>query len=124
MRETMHHSHFHRNGGLKVRLGETDGQSTSEMYPYKEYSIQKLVVHSNFNSVNLEDDVALLTLSGTVPISSCPNINTACFPSAAPAAGTKYVRESPSIYNCNFDISTVFLSQGAGCRAGEKMRLA
>ena len=77
------------NGGLKVRLGESDGQSTSEMYPYKEYLTQKIVVHSNFNSVNLENDVALITLSGTVPISNCPNINTACFPSAAPAAGTK-----------------------------------
>ncbi|CAK9809320.1 Phenoloxidase-activating factor 2 (Fragment) [Anthophora quadrimaculata] len=77
------------NGGLKVRLGEWNGQSTSETYPYKEYTIARISVHPQFNSVNLQNDVALLTLSGTVPISSSPNINTACFPSRIPADHTR-----------------------------------
>ncbi|XP_031843061.1 inactive CLIP domain-containing serine protease A3 isoform X2 [Nomia melanderi] len=77
------------NGGLKVRLGEWDGQSTNEPYPYQEYLTQNIVMHPNFNSVNLQNDVAVITLSGTVPISSSPNINTACFPSSMPVAGTR-----------------------------------
>ncbi|XP_053977544.1 phenoloxidase-activating factor 2-like [Hylaeus volcanicus] len=77
------------NGGLKIRLGEWNGQSTSEMYPVREYTARKISVHPNFNSVNLQNDVAVITLSGTVPVSSSPNINTVCFPSAVPAAGTR-----------------------------------
>ncbi|KZC12441.1 Serine proteinase stubble, partial [Dufourea novaeangliae] len=79
----------HMNSELKVRLGEWDGQSTNEPNPYKEYLVQKVAMHPNFNSVQLENDVAVLTLSGTVSISSSPNINTACFPSAIPATGTR-----------------------------------
>ncbi|XP_043265903.1 phenoloxidase-activating factor 2-like [Colletes gigas] len=77
------------NGGIKVRLGERNDQSTSELYPVREYTVRKVAVHPNFNSVNLQNDVAVLTLSGTVPISSSPNINTACFPSAVPPANTR-----------------------------------
>ncbi|XP_076295674.1 inactive CLIP domain-containing serine protease A3 isoform X1 [Lasioglossum baleicum] len=77
------------NGGLKVRLGEWDGQSTNEPDPYQEYMIQRIVMHPNFNSANLQNDVAVITLSGTVPISSSPNINTACFPTSEPASGTR-----------------------------------
>ncbi|XP_076160246.1 inactive CLIP domain-containing serine protease A3 isoform X2 [Ptiloglossa arizonensis] len=77
------------NGGFKIRLGEWDGQSTSEPYPFKEYSVQKISLHPNFNSVNLQNDIAIITLNGTVPVSSSPNINTACFPSEVPAANTR-----------------------------------
>ncbi|XP_076240949.1 inactive CLIP domain-containing serine protease A3 [Calliopsis andreniformis] len=77
------------NGDLKIRLGEWDGQSTSEPYPSKEYSIQKISLHPDFNSRNLENDVAIITLSNTVPITNCPNINVACFPFAIPAANKR-----------------------------------
>ncbi|OAD53927.1 Serine protease 29, partial [Eufriesea mexicana] len=79
----------YKNGGLKVRLGEWNGQSTTELYPSKEYSARKISVHSEFNSMNLQNDVAVITLSDTVPISSSPNINTACFPTAVPTAYTR-----------------------------------
>ncbi|XP_068978139.1 phenoloxidase-activating factor 2-like isoform X1 [Bombus flavifrons] len=77
------------NGGLKVRLGEWDEQSTSETYPYQEYSIKQISIHSQFNSANLQNDVAVITLNSTVPISSSPNINTACLPTGIPAASTR-----------------------------------
>ncbi|XP_076546997.1 inactive CLIP domain-containing serine protease A3 [Osmia lignaria lignaria] len=77
------------NGGLKVRLGDWDVQSTNEPYPYKEYSVQRVSIHPQFNSVNLQNDVAVITLSGTVPISTSPNINTACLPRAIPATNTR-----------------------------------
>nr|XP_012146992.1 PREDICTED: trypsin [Megachile rotundata] len=77
------------NGGLKVRLGEWDATSTSEPNPYQEYSVQRISIHPNYDSVNLRNDVAIITLSGTVPISSSPNINTACLPVAIPAKNTR-----------------------------------
>ncbi|XP_078053653.1 inactive CLIP domain-containing serine protease A3 [Augochlora pura] len=77
------------NGGLKVRLGEWDSKSTNEPDPYQEYMIQRIVIHTNFHSDNLQNDVAVITLSSTVPVSRSPNINTACFPTAEPAAGTR-----------------------------------
>lgn len=54
--------------------------------------MQKISLHSDFNSANLQNDVAIITLSDTVPISDYPNINTACFPTAVPAAGTRYIQ--------------------------------
>ncbi|KAK2580604.1 hypothetical protein KPH14_007722 [Odynerus spinipes] len=77
------------NGGLKVRLGEWDGQSTSEPYPYQEYGIQRIFVHPSFNSQNLQNDVAVIRLSGPVPIANSPAINTICFASSLPSAQTR-----------------------------------
>lgn len=82
-----------------MRLGEWDGQSTNEPYPYQDYSIKKISIHPELNSLNLQNDVAVITLNNTVPISSSPNINTACFPTAIPAANTKYIKKS---FNVNF----------------------
>lgn len=80
---------FCRNSGLKVRLGAWDVQSSTETYPEKEYSIKKISIHSGYNSANLQNDIAIIVLSGTVPIASSPNINTACLPTGLPAASTK-----------------------------------
>ncbi|KAL2751199.1 phenoloxidase-activating factor 2-like [Vespula maculifrons] len=76
-------------GGLKVRLGEWNGQSSSETYPYKEYNAQKIFVHPSYNSLNLQNDVAVIRLSSSVPIASSPNINTICLPTSVPAAQTR-----------------------------------
>ncbi|XP_014478380.1 PREDICTED: trypsin-3-like isoform X2 [Dinoponera quadriceps] len=77
------------NGGIKARLGEWDAQSTSEPDPYVDISVSRVVLHPEYNSQNLQNDIAVLTLSSAAPIATSPNINTACLPSAAPAAGTR-----------------------------------
>ncbi|CAL7937658.1 unnamed protein product [Xylocopa violacea] len=77
------------NGGLKVRLGDWNAASTTESYPTLEYSVKRLSIHPQFNSNNLQNDVAVITLNDTVPISSSPNINTACLPTGVPAARTR-----------------------------------
>ncbi|XP_017886309.1 phenoloxidase-activating factor 2 [Ceratina calcarata] len=76
-------------GGLKVRLGDWNAQTTNELYPSREYTVQRISIHPQYNSANLQNDVAVITLSGTVPISTSPNINTACLPTAQPASGTR-----------------------------------
>lgn len=79
-----------RNGGIKARLGEWDAQVTTEPNPYVEISISKITVHPQYNSQNLQNDIAVLKLCSAAPISS-PNINTACLPSGAVSAGTRHV---------------------------------
>ncbi|KAG7187937.1 hypothetical protein KM043_013899 [Ampulex compressa] len=74
---------------IKVRLGEWDGQATSEPNPYQEYTISRVFQHRNFNSQNLQNDIAVLRLNSSVPISTAPNINTICLPTAIPAAKTR-----------------------------------
>lgn len=81
----------HRTGGLKIRLGEWNGQSSTETYPYKEYNAQKIFVHPSYNSQNLQNDVAVIRLSSSVPIATSPNINTVCLPTSVPAAQTRYI---------------------------------
>ncbi|XP_043517767.1 phenoloxidase-activating factor 2 [Frieseomelitta varia] len=77
------------NGGLKVRLGEWDVQSTTETYAVQDYSIKKISIHPGYNSANLQNDIAIIVLSGTVPVANSLNINTACFPTGLPAASTR-----------------------------------
>lgn len=80
---------FCRNGGLKVRLGEWDVQSTTETYAVQDYTIKKISIYSGYNSANLQNDIAIITLSSTVPVANSLNINTACFPTGLPAASTR-----------------------------------
>lgn len=77
------------SGLIKVRLGEWDGQSVSEPQPYQEFSIVRMFVHPNFNSLNLQNDVAVIRLNASVPVATSLNINTACLPTALPAANTR-----------------------------------
>lgn len=81
----------HRNGGIKARLGEWDAQVTTEPNPYVDIAVSKITLHPQYNSQNLQNDIAVLKLNSAAPISTSPNINTACLPSATPAAGTRYI---------------------------------
>lgn len=48
-------------------------------------------MHPDFNeSVYLINDIAVLKLSSAAPIATSSNINTACLPTSAIAAGTRY----------------------------------
>lgn len=82
---------YYRNNGIKARLGEWNAQATTEPNPYVEISVSKVTLHFQYNSQNLENDIAVLKLSSVAPIAISPNINTACLPTAATAAGTRHV---------------------------------
>lgn len=77
------------NGGIKARLGAWDIQKNTGPYPYVDISISKVTLNPQYNSQNLQNDIAVLQLSSAAPIATSPNINTACLPSAAVAAGTR-----------------------------------
>ena len=83
---------------MLVRLGEWNGQSTTEPYPAITSNVARITVHPNFNPNNLENDVAVIRLNGNVNVASYPNINTACRPSAAPATGARWVAFSEIVY--------------------------
>lgn len=74
-----------------MRLGEWNAQATTEPNPHVEISVSKVTLHLSYNSQNLQNDIAVLKLSLAAPITTNPNINTACLPSAATAAGTRHV---------------------------------
>lgn len=75
------------NGGIKAKLGAWDSQNTTE--PFKDISISKVTIHPQYDPLNLKNDIAVLRLSSAAPIATSPNINTACLPSGAVAAGTR-----------------------------------
>jgi hypothetical protein len=83
---------LHRNDPsvMLVRLGEWNAQNMNEPYPSINVNVAKITIHPSFNPNTLENDVAVVRFNGLVPISSYPNINTACKPSMPPMAGTKY----------------------------------
>ena len=64
-------------------------QSTTETYAVQDYSVKKISIHSGYNSANLQNDIAIIVLSGTVPVANSLNINTACFPTGLPTASTR-----------------------------------
>jgi len=63
---------------FKLRLGEWDTQTTNELFQQKDYLVDEIIVHENFNRRNLENDVAIMILKETVPIRE--HINTICLP--------------------------------------------
>ncbi|XP_066989109.1 phenoloxidase-activating factor 2-like isoform X2 [Macrobrachium rosenbergii] len=67
---------------IKVRLGELDVKSPQDhpQYPHVEVIVDNVIIHPNFNSQNLANDVALLHLSRPVDLGKYPHIGTACLP--------------------------------------------
>lgn len=63
---------------LRVRAGEWDTQTENEPMPYYEKLVSKIDVHPEFNSANLLNDFALITLESEVPLTA--HINTICLP--------------------------------------------
>lgn len=74
-----------------MRLGEWNAQATTEPNPHVEISISRVTLHPQYNSQNLQNDIAVLRLSSAAPIATSPNINTACLPYTQTAAGTRHV---------------------------------
>lgn len=66
--------------GIKVRLGEWDASSNNELYPYQEYGIFKIDIHPDFDSSNLRNDIAIITLSEPIDFNLFPHISPICLP--------------------------------------------
>lgn len=47
---------------IRVRLGEYDTQSDSELLPHRDYTVAKVNIHPEFNSKSLHNDIAVITL--------------------------------------------------------------
>nr|XP_021197589.2 phenoloxidase-activating factor 2 isoform X2 [Helicoverpa armigera] len=63
---------------LKIRAGEWDTQTTKEIYPFQERTVQDYYINENFMPKSLKNDVALLLLESPVEISE--HINVICMP--------------------------------------------
>jgi plasma kallikrein len=63
---------------IKVRLGEWDTQTTTEILPHQEREIQSVDINPYFNENNLQNDFALIVL--TQPVHLEAHINTICLP--------------------------------------------
>nr|AID47196.1 trypsin [Macrophthalmus japonicus] len=67
---------------LKVRLGDYDLSQAVDHpnYPHLEVGVKNVIIHPNFNSKSLVNDVALLELDRSVPVQQYPHIGLACLP--------------------------------------------
>lgn len=70
----------HQPGDLKVRLGEWDVSRDDEFYPFHEANVRELVVHPEFQSHSLVNDIALLRIDAPVDATHMPHIGAACLP--------------------------------------------
>uniref|UniRef100_A0A336LZK5 CSON008593 protein n=1 Tax=Culicoides sonorensis TaxID=179676 RepID=A0A336LZK5_CULSO len=69
---------------LKARLGEWDTQTANELFAHQDFNVIRKVVHENFNSKALYNNVALLVLDNSAVLQD--NIGTICLP----PQGTKF----------------------------------
>ncbi|XP_048485757.1 phenoloxidase-activating factor 2 [Plutella xylostella] len=74
---------------LKIRAGEWDTQTRSEIYPEQEMNVQKIVRHENFYRPSVLNSVALLFLER--PVTRMPNVGTACLGRRLPEPGTRCI---------------------------------
>ncbi|XP_055642041.1 phenoloxidase-activating factor 2-like isoform X2 [Toxorhynchites rutilus septentrionalis] len=68
---------------LKVRMGEWDASSESEVYPAQQYTVTRITIHPSYSSSNLKNDIAVLRLSSAVNLGTTPTITTACLPTTS-----------------------------------------
>lgn len=71
---------------LKVRLGEWDAKANVEPLKYVEAVVSRIRINPFFNSANLQNDIAVLTLDRAVDLASNPHINPVC-----PAQSVSYI---------------------------------
>lgn len=64
-------------------MGEWNAAGDTEPLPAQEFLVLRVVVHPNFNPMNLVNDVAVLRLAAAVPLGQFPTITTACLPVAS-----------------------------------------
>lgn len=76
---------------FKVRVGEWDAASTSEVIPAQDVAIASVFIHPNFNSANLQNDVAIIRLASAVSLSTKSTVGTVCLPTTTFVGQTCYV---------------------------------
>lgn len=75
---------------LRVRLGEWDTQNENEEFPHVDVDVERYIIHENFNSRRLNDDVAILLLKEPVQLKS--HIDTLCLPNPSRAYDPASIR--------------------------------
>ena len=63
---------------LRVRLGEWDTQNDNELFPHVDVDVERFIIHEDFSSRRLNDDVAILLLREPAPLQ--PHVDTLCLP--------------------------------------------
>lgn len=63
---------------LFVRAGEWDTRSNDEPSPHQNRQVQRIIIHPNYNSRTISNDIALLILAEPVRLAN--HINTICLP--------------------------------------------
>ncbi|XP_053948990.1 phenoloxidase-activating factor 2 [Anastrepha ludens] len=76
---------------FKVRVGEWDAASTSEPIPAQDVLIGSVFLHPNFNSNNLQNDVAIIRLATAVSLTTKSTVGTVCLPTTTYVGQTCYV---------------------------------
>lgn len=71
---------FLRVSSFKIRLGEWDASGTNEPIPSEEFLISRISIHPNFNSNNLQNNVAILKMATRVSLATRSTIGTVCLP--------------------------------------------
>lgn len=66
---------------LKVRLGEWDVNRDDEFYPFVETNVRDIIVHPEFQTASLVNDLALLRLERPVDAEQMPHVAPACLAS-------------------------------------------
>lgn len=67
---------------LVASVGEWDANIESELYPTQDISVDKMIIHPDYNSGDLCNDIALLILKETADLAQ-PHIGLSCLPAAS-----------------------------------------
>lgn len=61
-------------------MGDWDTSTRNEPIPYMEFNVSRVVVHPRYNSINLQNNIAVMKLSSAVPLGLYPTISITCLP--------------------------------------------
>lgn len=67
---------------MRVRLGEYILNAVSEPNPFVEIAVSAVRINTAFNSVNLQNGIAILKLATAVNFVANPHIHPICLPAA------------------------------------------
>jgi len=69
---------FKDPSSLKVRVGEWDAQSKSELYPHQDRIAKTIVIHPDYYAGALHNDIGLIFLE--TPMEFAENVDVVCLP--------------------------------------------
>lgn len=61
-------------------MGDWDTGSILEPLASAEFAVSRVIVHPNYNPINLQNNLAILKLATEVPLGTLPTISIACLP--------------------------------------------